>query len=66
MSYDDWKTTNPDDYLPRCPECDGLLSDDGYDGFECVDCDWCKSGPDPDEAYDRMRDQKLLDIDEDF
>ena len=57
--YDTWKTTDPRDYIPRCPECGSELIDDGYGGFDCIECDWSISGPDPDAARDRWRDLDL-------
>ena len=59
--YDAWKTTDPRDYEPRCPDCDNSAIDDGYGGVECIECEWSMPGPDPDAARDRWMDQELLD-----
>jgi tRNA(Ile2) C34 agmatinyltransferase TiaS len=60
-ALDRWLTTDPREDDPRCPECMAVVESDGYDGWDCLECGWSKAGPDPDRAYDEMRDRELLD-----
>jgi len=40
-AYDNWKTTNPDEEVPRCPQCDDGLEGDKYEGYCTNDeCDY--------------------------
>ena len=61
VTYDEWKTTDPRDRWPdderedgcTCPDAPGAL-----DGRRKTD-KWCPvHGIDPDEAYERMRDER--------
>ena len=61
MDYDTWKTTDPRDYEPACPECGYSIEADGLGGFDCTNCSWFTCGPDPDRDYDRMRDSRFED-----
>jgi hypothetical protein len=39
--YDNWKTTDPNLEAPRCPECEGNLEGDKYEGYcEEEGCDY--------------------------
>lgn len=57
MSYDDWKTHNPDD--DRCEFCGCAPSEfcSGWQPDRCTgECGkgWC----DPDQEYEKMRDEQ--------
>jgi hypothetical protein len=61
-TYDDWKTTDPADYGPHMGECDCCggqrpLTRCWAYGIETYACEECRGG-DPDEAYDRQRDER--------
>ncbi len=56
MSYDDWKTTDPRD--DECPHCGTrALTRSTCDDPNCP----CGLYRDPDEAYERMRDERMED-----
>lgn len=59
-AYDRWKTTPPDEYAIYCPDCGEEVIDDGYDGWECTNCEWNRCGPDPDREYDRRKEQEYF------
>lgn len=53
-SYDNWKTTNPDDEYSTCPECgEGVIEGDRYEWWCSEDCGYGGDDiPEPDEYYD--------------
>jgi hypothetical protein len=58
VTYDHWKTTDPRE--DECPRCGGRnagrwLRRSGCDDPKCP----CGAYRDPDEAYDRMRDERM-------
>ncbi len=61
MSYDHWKTTDPRE--DECPLCGGSAAYARVrSNYPCGDPN-CPCGlyRDPDEAYDRMRDERMED-----
>ena len=58
-NYDNWKTSDPRDSEPECPECGGEPGDyeDGYCCDDCLEEHRNEGGPDPDDdAHDSRRD----------
>ena len=57
-NYDAWLTNKPEE--PTCPECDSKDLDQDWDGsVTCQSCGHLVSrGYDPDDAYDRAREDR--------
>jgi hypothetical protein len=60
MSYDHWKTTEPDYYDPRCTCRMETVNSASTEPPELIRDEWCPvHGRDPDDELDRRRDDAM-------